>query len=215
MSTVPVVIEMVILTHSQNFQNCIKKTNKIPEYAREYKKEYLLIIGINKLCFNFLCKYGIDSSNIFVSRLSDKIKYFMNKFLKCQVRGKLKNISSFILRIYDCSHIDTLYKDMKYDFEEDEERSDNIPGYRDFYEIFCKFYGKIKIEDYDDNDYDYDYYYDYMYPVEYYSYLNLNVLNFKDDLLSSEDSEDSDDLLSSEDSEDSDDLISSEDSDIE
>ena len=117
----------------------------------------------------------------------------MNKFLKCQVRGKLKNISSFILRIYDCSHIDSLYDEMKYDLEEDEERSDNIPGYRDFYEIFCKFYGKIKIEDYDVNDYDYNnYYYDYMYPVEYYSYLNLNVLNFKDDLLSSEDSEDSD-----------------------
>ena len=47
MSTVPIVIEMVILTHSSNFQNCIKKTNKIPEYAREFKNEYLFIKGIN------------------------------------------------------------------------------------------------------------------------------------------------------------------------
>ena len=35
-----VVREMVILAQSSNFQNCIKKTNKIPEYARDFKKEY-------------------------------------------------------------------------------------------------------------------------------------------------------------------------------
>ena len=27
-----------ILEHSSNFQNCIKSTNKIPRYVREYKK---------------------------------------------------------------------------------------------------------------------------------------------------------------------------------
>ena len=43
-----VVIEMGILEHPSNFQNCIKKTNKIPEYARDFKKEYLSIIGINR-----------------------------------------------------------------------------------------------------------------------------------------------------------------------
>ena len=51
-----VVRKMVILARSSNFQNCIKKTNKIPEYARDYKKEYLLIIGINKICFDFISK---------------------------------------------------------------------------------------------------------------------------------------------------------------
>ena len=52
---------------------------------------------------------------------------------------------------------------MIYDFEEDEKRSDDNPGYRDFYELFCKFYNKIKIEYYDDDDGE------YMMPIEYYS----------------------------------------------
>ena len=46
---------MVILAQSSNFQNCIKKTNKIPEYARDFKKEYLLIIGIEKM-FSFFSR---------------------------------------------------------------------------------------------------------------------------------------------------------------
>ena len=42
-----VVIEMGITEQ----KNCVKSVNsKIPEYARNYKKEYLLIIGINKMC---------------------------------------------------------------------------------------------------------------------------------------------------------------------
>ena len=47
-SVAQVVREMVILAQSSNFQNSIKKTNKIPQYARDFKKEYLLIIGINR-----------------------------------------------------------------------------------------------------------------------------------------------------------------------
>ena len=173
---------MVILAQSSNFQNCIKKTNKIPEYARDYKKEYLLIIGINKICFNFISKYETDSRKLFVSRYSDRIKYFIKRFLKGQERGKLKDISSLILRKYDFSNIEDLYKNMNYDFEEDEKRSDDNPSYRDFYELFCKFYDKIKIEYFDNDDDDGE----YMMPIEYY---NDDI----DDLISSEDSEDSED----------------------
>ena len=39
------------------------------------KKKYLLIIGINKICFDFISKYETDSRNLFVSRYSDRIKY--------------------------------------------------------------------------------------------------------------------------------------------
>ena len=46
--TTKVVRKMGILGQSSNYQNCIKKTNKIPEYARNYKNEYLFIRGINK-----------------------------------------------------------------------------------------------------------------------------------------------------------------------
>ena len=71
---------------------------------------------------------------------------------------------------------------MNYDFEEDGKRSDNNLGYSDFYELFCKFYDKIKIE-YFDNDDDVE----YMMPIEYYSVRNDN--DDIDGLLSSEDSD--------------------------
>ena len=65
---------MVILAQTSNFQNCMKKTNKIPEYARDFKNEYLFIRGINK---EF--KYFVDNINeayrgLFENHRFDKIK---------------------------------------------------------------------------------------------------------------------------------------------
>ena len=145
----PVVSKMVILAQSSNFQNCIKKTNKIPEYARDYKKEYLLIIGINKMCLNFISKYETDNEKLFYPEYYGSIKYFIKRFLKGQERGKLEDVSSLILRNYDFSFIEDLYQILIY--ENDFEDIDN-PGYRDFYELFCKFYDKIKIEYFDIDD---------------------------------------------------------------
>ena len=39
---------MGFLRKLSNYQNYIKSTNKIPAYARDYKKEYLFIIGLDK-----------------------------------------------------------------------------------------------------------------------------------------------------------------------
>ena len=112
-------------------KNCVRSINsKIPEYARDYKKEYLLIIGINKMCLNFISKYETDSRKLFVSEYYDSIKYFMKRFLKGQERGKLQDISSFVLRNYDISFIEDLYLIIicEIDFED----IDNL-DYRDFY----------------------------------------------------------------------------------
>ena len=145
----PVVSKMVILAQSSNFQNCIKKTNKIPEYAREYKKDYLFIRGIDKMCFYFISKYETDNEKLFYPGYYGSIKYFIKRFLKGQERGKLQDVSSLILRNYDFSFIEDLYQILIY--ENDFEDIDN-PGYRDFYELFCKFYNKIKIEYFDIDD---------------------------------------------------------------
>ena len=51
-----VVSKMGILAQTSNFQNCIKKTNKIPEYAMDFKNEYLFIRGINKEMESFVEK---------------------------------------------------------------------------------------------------------------------------------------------------------------
>ena len=137
---------MVILSQ----KNCPKSINsKIPEYARDFKKGYLLIIGIDKICFNFISKYETDKEKRFYPEYYGSIKYFIKRFLKCQERGKLKDISSFVSRNYDISFIEDLYQILIY--ENDFEDIDN-PGYRDFYELFCKFYDKIKIEYFDIDD---------------------------------------------------------------
>ena len=78
----------------------------------------------------------------------DSIKYFIKRFLKGQERGKLKDISSFVLRNYDISFIEDLYLIIIYEIDfEEVDKSD----FRDFYELFCEFYNKIKIEYYNDD----------------------------------------------------------------
>ena len=144
-----VVSKMGILEHSSNYQNCIKKTNKIPDYASEFRNEYLFIRGINKTLEDFIIKYHSDCSELFVSSYSDRIKFFMRKFLKAQELDYLKDTSCFIFKECDVENIDFLFERMHFDFEEGEEFVDGHPddylGYRDFYELFCKFYNKINI----------------------------------------------------------------------
>ena len=125
---------MGIVTHFSNSQNFIKSTNKIPEYARDYKKEYLFIIGLDK---EF--KYLVDNINdatrgLFESHKVDRIKYFIKRFLRGQERGKLQDISNLMLPKYNFIYIN-------YEIE----FGDN-PIYVEFYDLIKKLYDKIKIE---------------------------------------------------------------------
>ena len=160
---------MGILEHSSNLQNCIKKTTKIPEYARDYKNEYLFIIGLNKEFYQFEGKYENHEYKIYESKYCKDLKILIKRFLRKQEYGYLKDISSFIFKKVDIFYIKDTYAMLKYDLEmfTDDEMSTNdfYPGFSDFYELFCKFYYKINIA-YDDDDYDdYD---DYLKTIEYY-----------------------------------------------
>ena len=84
---------MGVLRNTSNFQNCIKNTNKIPEYAREYKKEYLFIRGINKE-FKYFVEHIDEATRVlFQNHRVDRIKYFIKRFLRGQERGRLQDIS--------------------------------------------------------------------------------------------------------------------------
>ena len=71
--------------------------------------------------------------------------------MKAQELGYLKDTSSFIFKECDVENIKDLFDSMHYDFVEDKEDgiddfySVDLLGYRDFYELFCKFYDKINI----------------------------------------------------------------------
>ena len=96
---------MVILAQTSNFQNCIKKTNKIPEYARDFKNEYLFIRGINKEIESFVEKYLTDTTELFVSSYNDRIKSFIKKFMKAQELGYLNDTSCFKFKECDVENI--------------------------------------------------------------------------------------------------------------
>ena len=67
----------------------------IPEYAKDFKKEWLVIRGINKECGEFIERTNYISEGKFNSPQANRIKYFIKNFLKAQERGRLKDISSF------------------------------------------------------------------------------------------------------------------------
>ena len=66
---------MGLLAHFSSSQNCIKSTNKIPPYAREYKKEYLFIRGINTEFKYFYNHLDEIKDGLFKSKRSDRLLF--------------------------------------------------------------------------------------------------------------------------------------------
>ena len=162
---------MGILDTSSNYQNCIKSTNnKIPEYAREYKREYQFIRGINKEFKYLINKLDNLNNGLFESYIADRIKYFMKRFLRAQEKGKLKDISNLMLQRDDVDNLIFIneqfgYYKLRYDaFCDDSDDSDDegngeylvdgkpYPGFIEFYDIFKLFFNQIKYESCDSDD---------------------------------------------------------------
>ena len=131
-----------ILAHLSNSPNCVKSTNnKIPEFAREYKKEYLYIRGINKEFKYFYNHLDEINNGLFKSKRSDRLCYLIKRFLRGQEKGKLKDISGLMLPKYDYSFIQEFYININYEVEFGDNTIDV-----EFFELIGKLYNKIKIE---------------------------------------------------------------------
>ena len=83
--TLSVVYRMVSLAKFSDFKNFIKSNNKIPEYARDYKKEYLFIIGLNKYFVEN--KDNISTYEFFHNNNIDRISKLIKIFLKRTKKG--------------------------------------------------------------------------------------------------------------------------------
>ena len=132
---------MGIVEHFSNYQNCIKSTNKIPTYARDFKKEYLFIRGINKEFQYFVDNMDDATKELFESHKVNRIKYFIKRFLKGQKSGRLRDISDLMLPKYEFVYIEDFYLNIYYELE----FYDN-PSYKEFSDLIGKLYNKIKIE---------------------------------------------------------------------
>ena len=147
---------MVVLAHFSNFQKSISYSNKIPEYAKNFKKEWLYIRGINKECERFVKKFEDEDEKIFSSSYAKKMIYFFKRFVKCQERGKIKDISHLHLKEEDVKFIDWLeielddYGDLflipgSYEFDKEKYENDDT-GYKEFFESFTKFKNKLIVD---------------------------------------------------------------------
>ena len=148
---------MVIVEHFSNSQNFIKSTNKIPIYARDFKKEYLFIIGINKELKYFTEHINEAPTGLYENHRVDRIKYFIKRFLKGQERGKLKDISNFEINNIDVDNLIKIKKNFynfnqyinfcKYCYDEDDLPFINpYPGFKNIFDDFELFFSKFKIK---------------------------------------------------------------------
>ena len=147
---------MGILAQTSNFQKCIKKTNKIPEYASDFKNEYLFIRGINKSCEDFV-KILDSEREIFNSPQANKLIFYFNKFLKAQEIEYLNDISEFYFKendvkfiiILECQlddNMDLFYDPDSYEFDQLKYEND-YPSLREFFKCFERFKKKINIKE--------------------------------------------------------------------
>ena len=143
--------------------------NKIPEYAREYKKEWLFIRGINKSCGMLITKIvnsDYSDEKIFSSPGVKELVRDFRVVLAFERMGKLQNISELKFKYNAANNIDCLaeeldnYRDLyvdpgSYEFDEEsyEKNIDkDFPGFRKLFDAICLFNDKIKIDEEEYND---------------------------------------------------------------
>ena len=149
-----------------------KRKSKIPEYARDFRKEWLCIRGINK---DF--KYFVDNINkaargLFQNPRVDRITKFIKEFDLYQKKGKIKDISDkeilekdvcYIIKIKE--HFNNFNQYIKFvkDCYDDDDQAfiDPYPGFKNIYDVFELFCSKFKIKYEevivnDDSDFEYE-----------------------------------------------------------
>ena len=150
----------------------------IPDYAKDFKNEYLFILGINNEFKYFLDNIKEATHGLFENFRVDKIKKFIGKFLLYQNSGYFKDLSNFEIKSSDVKNLIKIKKFFN-DFNQlikykkdcycgDEQKFIiPYPGFKNIYydfELFCSKF-KIKYEaddrfwDYNDDRYCYRYCY--------------------------------------------------------
>ena len=141
----------------------------IPNYAKDFKNEFLFILGIN----NEFNKYFLDNMNeatreLFENFRVDKIKKFIKLFLAYQNLGQFKDVSNFEIKSSDIKNLIKIKKyfndfnrliEYKKDCYDGDEQNFVVPypGFRNIYDDFELFCSKFKIKyEADDRFWDYN-----------------------------------------------------------
>ena len=131
-----------------------QKHSKIPEYAKDFKKEWLYIRGINKMCGEFMQKLGdntISYEKVFSSSRAKALISDFKNVLKSQKIGKLQNISKLKFKLSAVAQIIELrvhiYLNMGNVFHSDYLLDED---FQDFFENLIIFTNNVNIKDEED-----------------------------------------------------------------
>ena len=155
---------MGFVEHVPVFKNSNTSNSKIPEYAKDFRKEWLYITGINKKCGEFMKILGDNTDSVEKVFSSPRVKALIEHFknvLEAQKMGKFQNISELEFKYFDANNIECLeeqldnYRDLYVDpdsYEFDKESYElnidiNFPGFRELFKLICLFNDKIKKEE--------------------------------------------------------------------
>ena len=146
---------MGILNRTSNIS---KSKSKIPDYAKDYKNEYLFTRGVDT-CFKFFLD-NLDKADegVFQNHRVDIIKNHINKLEKAQRLGNLSDISNIEIDEQDVFYSSSLLEELNDftdyyvddDWEFDQERFDrfvdrDFPGYKNLVECIELFHSKFKM----------------------------------------------------------------------
>ena len=148
----------------------------IPDCAKDYKNEYLFILGINNEFKYFLDNIDEATCGLFKNFRVDKIKKIIRLFLAYQNLGQFKDLSNFVIKSSDIKNLirikknfndfNNLINQRKDCYDGDEQNFvDPYPGFINIYDDFVLFCSKFKIKyeaddrfwDYNDDRYRYRY----------------------------------------------------------
>ena len=138
-------------------KKCVRSINKIPEYARDFKNEYLFIRGINKECEKFVKKLDIDGK-IFDTPKAFQIFLYIRRFIKAKELGYLEDNSEFKFEESDVKYIESLelqidaYMDLFYDIDRGKFNQERYDSYEyknlvEFNDCFERFKSKVYIKE--------------------------------------------------------------------
>ena len=77
----------------------------IPNYAKDFKNEYLFILGINNEFKYFLDNMNEATRELFENFRVDKIKKFIKLFLAYQNLGQFKDVINFEIKSSDIKNL--------------------------------------------------------------------------------------------------------------
>lgn len=150
--------EMGILTQYDHNCNAILSKTKIPDYAIQYRNEYLFIKGIDT-CFKFFLD-NLDKADkgVFKNNRVDIIKKYINRLEKAQKLNYLNDTTNIKIDEQDVSYSSLLlerladfsdyYVDDEWEF--DQEMFDmfvdrEFPGYKNLLKCIGLFHSKFKM----------------------------------------------------------------------